>query len=405
MTHQPLTVCGSKNIYLDHNATTPVSKSVIENVPNWLEAWGNPSSIHWNGRQPKAILRESRKKISALLKASSPLELIFTSGGSEANNLALWGSVLKIQSFFPERTELITSVVEHPSVLKTMEAIAKYKNMTLHKISVNQNGEIDLDDYFGKLNEKTALVSIMSANNETGSLFPIKKMVRKAHEVGAIFHTDAVQALGKIAVDVKTWGVDMASFSAHKFYALKGCGVLYVKQGTALESQIFGGGQERGRRAGTENILAIAAFAKMSDCQEDIANYTMQMAELRDFMETQILNVIPDIEVVGGQGKRLPNTSSLIIKNVNGESLLINLDMQGVSVSTGAACSAGNPEPSPVLIAMGYSRQQAQSSLRLSIGWTTTKEEILKFVNILKEVVIHLRNLEAEEKSWKNQES
>ncbi|MCB0391232.1 MAG: cysteine desulfurase [Bdellovibrionales bacterium] len=398
MTQQPLTVCGSKNIYLDHNATTPIATSLLAMIPRWLEKWGNPSSIHWNGREPKTLLRESRKQLSEFINATSPLEVIFTSGGSEANNLALFGSYSRIKELHPQRTEIVTSGIEHPSVLKTLEHLCYQFQLKLIKIPVNRYGIIDLDDYLSHLSEKTALVSVMFANNETGTILPIKEMVNAAHEVGALFHTDAVQSLGKTKVDVKDWGVDLASFSAHKFYSLKGCGFLYIKQGTPLNALIHGGGQERGRRAGTENILAIAAMAHTSQWGALVQEKNQEIEKLRDKMEAEILKNISNVEINGLKSPRLANTSSLIIEGVSGESLLINLDIAGFSVSTGAACSAGNPEPSPVLLAMGLSRQQAQSSLRVSLGWTTTADDIDQFVKALKDIVNHLRSIEEENK-------
>ncbi|MBX7231536.1 MAG: cysteine desulfurase [Bdellovibrionales bacterium] len=390
----------NKRVYLDHNATTPPDSSVRENILAWLEQWGNPSSIHWQGRGPKSLMRDSRKKIAQGINCN-PLELVFTSGGSEANNLALKGVYLHHQEQSPcLRNHYLFSAVEHPSVKKTLEQLAQ-RGAQVESIPVNRQGQIDLDFYAKKLTEKTALVSIMYANNETGHIFPIAKMAKMAHKVGALFHCDGVQALGKALVDVRNWQVDLASFSGHKFYALKGCGMLYVRQGLNIPSLISGGGQERYRRAGTENVLAIASLGEVFNKLKDLPGAIARMEELRRHLESQMLQSIPDIEITGKAANsklgdenilpRLPNTTSAIIRGVDGETLLMNLDISGFSVSTGAACSSGNPEPSPVLLAMGLTRQEAQNSLRVSLGWSTTREQIDHFVEVLTNVVQRLR--------------
>lgn len=376
-------------IYLDHNATTPPLLSVQQHLVEWSQHWGNPSSIHWNGRGPKNILRESRGALARLLRCQ-PAELIFTSGGSESNNLVIKGIYEGRRG--KARNEYITSRVEHPSVLKSFEYIAS-QGAVVHYLDVNRDGEIDLDQYEKLLSERTALVSVMMANNETGTLFPIKKMTKKAHAIGALFHTDAVQVLGKMLLDISALEVDFATFSAHKTYALKGVGLVYAKRGPSLTSLIAGGGQERGRRAGTENVMAVAAFGYVAQLIPEILPAKLErMRELRDHMEQEILSHIPGTILTAATSKRLPNTSSLLIDGIDGESLLMNLDLEGVSVSTGAACSSGNPEPSPVLLAMGLSRQEAQRSLRVSLGWDTTAAEVEKFVEILGAIVERLRS-------------
>lgn len=379
-------------VYLDHNATTPPADFLQAKVGEWLTQWGNPSSIHWTGRGPKALLRESRRQVAAMLGCDS-LEVVFTSGGSEANNLAIKGV------FEAQRTGLTTSqrdhylfsAVEHPSVHRTMAQL-QVRGARVDLIEVNRQGELNLSQLESLLSERTALVSVMFANNETGHIFPIAKIAKMAHKVGALVHCDGVQALGKAHVDVRNWQVDLASFSGHKCYALKGCGVLYVRRNTRLESLIAGGGQERGRRAGTENLLAIAALAAMEKPMQQLTPRLEHMTTLREALEKRILARIDGIHLTGGESPRLANTSSLVIDNVDGETLLMNLDMQGFSVSTGAACSAGSPEPSPALLAMGLSRREAQSSLRLSLGWETTQTEIEAFVETLEKVVARLRS-------------
>ena len=379
-------------VYLDHNATTPLEESLKPQIIQWLDQWGNPSSIHWSGRGPKAIMREARNQVSSFLNVH-PLEIVFTGGGSEANNMAIKGIFEKLNG--GGRNHYICSAVEHPSVLKTMEYLVS-RGAIVDIVPVNRSGSLDIEKYKSLLSEKTALVSIMFANNETGHIFPVKKLARMAHEVGAIYHCDAVQALGKVPIQPLHLGVDLCSFSGHKFYALKGCGFLYIKKGIDLVSLVHGGPQERRRRAGTENVLAVASLGAMMGQPHDILNLSTQVQGLRDFLEKSIVESIPKVHVVGVEGKRLPNTLSLIIDRVDGESLLMNLDIEGFSVSTGAACSSGSPEPSQTLLAMGFRREEAQSSLRISLGWGQKKEDLVAFVKVLERIVEKLRSFEIE---------
>lgn len=385
-----------KTIYLDHNATAPLNSDLKAQIAGWLEAWGNPSSIHWAGRAPKSILREARQKIAKLLFVE-PLELIFTSGGSEANNLVLKGILDRGVITADTRDQIIISAVEHPSVYKTAEYL-RSRGFRLDTVPVNREGELDLQVLANLLSERTALVSIMLANNETGHIFPIQKISEMAHLAGALVHCDAVQGLGKIPLNLRELGVDLASISGHKFYALKGSGVLFARKGLNLTSQIHGGGQERGRRAGTENILGIASLGFMAEQGAEIVVQADRLRLLRDRLEAQVLAEISDVQITGAAGIRLSNTSSMVIKNIDGETLLMNLDVRGFAVSTGAACSAGNPEPSPTLLAMGLTRGEAQSSLRVSLGWGTQREDIDAFVETLKTVVARLRGFKHGEK-------
>lgn len=379
-----------RTVYFDHNATTPLHPGLMSLVPDWLKDWGNPSSIHWAGRGPKALLRDARSQVARLI-GCEPLELIFTSGGSEANNLAIKG-------LLPERPvggrdQILISAVEHPSVRKTAEFMIT-RGYRVEILPVNREGELDVDRFDDLLSEKTALVSVMLANNETGHLFPVARLAEQARLKGARIHCDAVQALGKIPINVKTLGVDAATFSGHKFYALKGCGALYVRKGLSLSTQIHGGGQERGRRAGTENALAIASLGYMCTQADRIFTEALRLRQLRDHLEKRILSEIADVQVTGGSGTRLPNTSNMTLKGVDGETLLMNLDVHGFAVSTGAACSSGNPEPSPVLLAMGLTRAEAQTSLRLSLGWGNSHEQVEEFVDVLKATVQRLRGFQ-----------
>jgi cysteine desulfurase len=375
--------------YLDHNATTPIHPELKAKVGDWLEAWGNPSSIHWAGRGPKSLLREARQNIATLLGVE-PLELIFTAGGSEANNLALKGVCDRAVLGCDDRNHILISAVEHPSVRKTAEFL-RTRGYRLDVVPVDRKGRLDLEVLRSLLSPRTALVSVMLANNETGHILPVAEVARLAHAVGALVHCDAVQALGKIPLRPRDLGVDLLTLSGHKFYALKGCGALYARKGLNLTSLIHGGGQERGRRAGTENLLAIASLGYMAGKQMDIAAQSERLAGLRDRMEDLIQREIHGVRVTGAEGLRLPNTSSLVLDGVDGETLLMNLDVRGFAVSTGAACSSGNPEPSPTLLAMGLSRAEAQSSLRLSLGWGTSEDDIVNFVAALKAVVERLR--------------
>ncbi len=386
--HKPSDSTHPARVYLDHNATTPLSQAIRTRWVELFDLWGNPSSIHTSARPSKQWLRETKQKIAVNL-GCSPLEIIFNSGASEGNN-----SVLK--SVWTEcgmtRPEFLISQVEHPSVIKTAEhlvtlgAIVKF-------IPVSRSGELDLDFIRTHISNKTALVSVMYANNETGSIFPIKEIAALAHSHGALMHSDCVQMLGKSNTIFSELNLDYGTFSAHKFYALKGVGFTYVKKSSPWQALIHGGGQERARRGGTENILGITTLGIMFD-QLCIADDKIQeMTRLRDLFETLTLAEISEVSVTAAENVRLSNTSNLIIGNVDGETLLMSLDLKGFSVSTGAACSSGNPEPSPVLLAMGLTRNEAQNSLRISIGWQTTEDEIRSFVKTLHAVVNKLRLL------------
>ncbi|MES3037495.1 MAG: cysteine desulfurase family protein [Bdellovibrionota bacterium] len=382
-------------LYLDHNATTPVDPEVIHVLPEWVAAWGNPSSIHQEGRGPKFLLRESRRQISSAIGANN-LEIIFNSGASEGNNTV-------IKSFWPptnpNRSEFICSAAEHPSVTKTMQWL-ETQGATVHYVPVNLEGELDIEFYLSKLSERTALVSIMYANNETGMIFPVAGLSQAAHKVGAYFHSDCVQALGKIPVNVTELGVDYATFSGHKIYALKGTGFIYVKKGSPFQNLIHGGGQERARRGGTENVPGIASAGFMAQkITSTVALQYDHLQTLRDHFEDRVLKEIPNVRINCAKVSRLPNTSSLIIDGIDGETLLMSLDLKGFAVSTGAACSSGNPEPSPVLIAMGLTRSQAQSSLRVSFGRFQNLQNADRFVDVLKEVVQRLRTISSIEES------
>ncbi|MEM7646164.1 MAG: cysteine desulfurase family protein [Pseudomonadota bacterium] len=339
-------------------------------------------------------MREARRSLAQTLNCH-PLELVFTSGGSEANNLAVQGCLKGLLRTQPQRKKVLLGSIEHPSVLKQALAIENL-GFEVITIPVDQNGNYDLEFYKQNLSEQVALCSVMLANNELGVIAPISEMVQMAHSVGAKFHSDLVQALGKFPFSLSELGVDLASFSSHKVYALKGAGLLYVKKGTPLDSLFFGGAQERYRRAGTENLMAIASFAMMADLLKP-EKFVEQVTPLRDRFEELIAESIPGLHVLCQSNQRLANTSSFMVNGVSGESLLMNLDIRGFSVGTGAACSSGNPEPSPVLLSIGLSHEQAQSSLRVSLGVHTTLEQVEDLAKNLEEVVGYLRKLSEEE--------
>jgi cysteine desulfurase len=386
----------NKRIYFDNNATTFPSARLRERWSEILEVSGNASSVHHEGRQPKTILRDARKKIAELLSCS-PLEIIFNSGASEGNS-SIFNSVF--QSLGTSKNEFIVSSVEHPSVAKAAESL-KLKGAVVHLIPAGRDGRLDLEFVKAKLSEKTALVSVMYANNETGVLHPIKEIAQMAHEAGALMHTDCVQMLGKCENDFKSLGVDYASFSAHKFYSLKGTGFCYIKSSAPWMPLIFGS-QERGRRGGTENMTGIAALNIVLDEFGDLSGRIRHMSSLRDLFESKVKERIKGVTITAQNSPRVSNTSSLVIEGVDGDTLLMSLDLKGFSVSTGAACSSGSPEPSPVLLAMGLSKAEAQSSLRISVGWTNTEAEVLLFVDTLSEVVSKLREMTENEKKSSN---
>jgi cysteine desulfurase len=320
------------------------------------------------------------------------LELIFTSGASESNNTIL-KSCFQLR---PSRTEFITTRMEHPSVLETFKAL-EILGAKVHYIEVNRKGQFNWEQFRRALSEKTNLVSVMSANNETGLILPLDQIVHESHAVGALVHTDAVQAFGKIPFDFKNLKVDYASLSGHKFYALKGVGISFVRRGSPYVPLIHGGAQERYRRAGTENVLAIHSLGIMSQHLSQVGAQYERLENLRNQFEKKLQERLQGVSITHAEAPRLPNTSSLVIEGIDGETLLMSLDLKGFSVSTGAACSSGSPEPSPVLLSIGLTRAEAQSSLRVSMGWHTSSEEMDLFLDTLIQVVHRLRSLQIKE--------
>ena len=371
-----------KKIYLDNNATTPLHPEVLEAMlPGLRENYGNPSSIHSFGRSARVQLDEAREKVACLINAHSS-EIIFTSGGTEANNLALLGVAFK-----DKEKKIITSKIEHPSVLNPCRQLEE-QGVKVHYLDVDGLGRIDMDDLESQITESTALISLQHANSETGVLQDIKRASEIARNKGILFHTDAVQSVAKIPFDLKNYPVDLLSISAHKFYGPKGVGALYLRKGTpALFSPLCGGNQEKKRRGGTENVAGIMGFGKACELATEKMSETSKLADLRDYFQNRVCELIPRTELWGDKANRLPNTLNLGFDGVAGDTLLIALDMEGVAVSTGSACSSGTGLPSPVLRAMGIPNDKINSSIRFSLGCSISKSDLDLVVGALVKAV------------------
>jgi cysteine desulfurase len=377
-------------IYLDYNATAPCDPQVIEAMlPFFHEKFGNPSSLHSLGQEAKKAIEESRKEIAQLLGAHED-EIFFVSGGTEANNLAIKGVV---SAYEKKGKHLITSVIEHHAVLNVFKTLEK-EGFTVTYLPVNREGFVDPDDFRKAITPQTILASVMHANNETGVIQPIEELGRMARERGVIFHTDAVQTVGKLPIDLERLPVDLLSASAHKFYGPKGTGFLYVRRGIRFIPQILGGPHERGKRAGTENVPLIVGMAKALEITlKEQPEENQRIQALRDFLEKGILERVPEVVVVGAQAPRLPNTSMMLVKYVEGESMLLNLDFAGICVSSGSACTSGSLEPSHVLLACGYPHEIAHGSVRWSLGKWNTLEEMKEVLAVFPDVVEKLRRI------------
>ena len=380
-------------IYLDHNATTPVDSRVADAMTRALgEVFGNPSSVHQFGQRAKAAIDDARTAVATLI-GGSPVEVVFTSGGTESDNLAIRGAAEALEP--GGRRHLVTAGIEHEAVLSTVKALAR-RGWALTLVPVDASGIVSPDRLREAVTEQTALVSIMHANNETGTIQPVAELADVAHARGALFHTDAVQAVGKISVDVRALGIDLLSLSAHKFYGPKGVGALWVRRATRLLPQMTGGHQERNRRGGTENVPGLVGMGVAAAlAREALAADGVRLAALRDRLETAILAGVPQTTVNGATASRVPNTTSISFDRVQAESLLIALDLEGVAVSTGSACSSGTLEPSQVLRAMGLSPARAQSSIRFSLGAGNTEAQIDHVAAVLPAIVAKLRSLSA----------
>ncbi len=378
-------------VYFDHNATTPVAPEVAEAVARALATYfGNASSVHYFGQQAKGLLDDARTAVAALI-GGEPSEVVFTSGGTEADNFALRGVAEALEP--TGRKHLIASSIEHEAVLNTLKALARRGwNVTL--LPVDRSGIVSPDGLDDALTDGTALVSVMHANNEIGTVQPIAELARRTHARGALFHTDAVQSVAKIPVDVRALGADLLSLSAHKFYGPKGAGALWIKRGTRLSAILTGGKHERNRRAGTENVPAIAGFGVAARlAASKLAPESVRVGALRDRLEEAVLRRVDGTTVNGAPEPRVPNTSNISFEGIEAESLLIALDLEGIAVSTGSACSSGTLEPSHVLRAMGLPTHRTQNSIRISLGAGNTDAEVDYFLERLPAVVGKLRTV------------
>ena len=380
-----------QRIYLDHNATTPLLPVVIDRMTEELrEDFGNPSSVHHFGQQAKAAIDEARTNVANLIGAD-PSEVLFTSGGTEADNIAVRGAAEALEP--TGKRHLVASAIEHEAVLNTLKVLAK-RGWRTTLLAADQTGIVSAAMLRDGLADDTALVSVMHANNEIGTIQPIAELARATHDRGALFHTDAVQSAGKIPVNVKTLGVDMLSMSAHKFYGPKGVGALWIRRGLRVLPLLTGGRQERSRRAGTENVAGIVGMGVAARIAAGkMAEEGQRLATLRDHLEAGILRAVPGTAVNGSPEARVPNTTNISFDRVEAESLLIALDLQGIAVSTGSACSSGTLEPSHVLKAMGFSAHRAQNSIRFSLGTSNTDAEIDRVIAVLPGIVDKLRSL------------
>ena len=376
-------------VYLDHNATTPLDPSVLDVVTRVLrDEFGNPSSVHHFGQRAKAVLDEARSAVGALLRGE-PSEVVFTSGGTEADNLALRGVAEALEP--TGRRHLIASAIEHEAVLVTLKALAR-RGWKTTLLPVDTTGIVSPDALREAITPDTAIVSVMHANNEIGTIQPITELAAIAHEHGALFHTDAVQSAGKIRLEVRALDVDLASISAHKFYGPKGVGALWIRRGTRLSAILTGGKHERTRRAGTENVAGIAGLGVASTLAvQKLDTEAARLRTLRDRLESTVVATIPGTAVNGARDARVPNTTNISFEGIEAESLLIALDLEGFAVSTGSACSSGTLEPSHVLRAMGFSAHRTQNSIRISLGAGNTDADIDAFVAKLPAVVLKLR--------------
>ena len=378
-------------IYFDHNATTPVDPAVAEAMAGALiEDFGNPSSVHHFGQRAKARLDDARSEVATLI-GGEPSEVVFTSGGTEADNFALRGAAEALEP--TGRRHLIASAIEHEAVLVTLKALAR-RGWSVSHLPVDATGIVRPEALEACIRDDTAIVSVMHANNEIGTIQPIAELARIAHGRGALMHTDAVQSVAKIPVDVRMLGVDLLALSAHKFNGPKGAGALWIKRGTRLTAHMTGGKHERTRRAGTENVPAIVGLGVAARlARTKLSTEPARLAALRDRLEEAVLARVPGTAINGARDPRVPNTTNISVDGVEAESLLIALDLEGIAVSTGSACSSGTLEPSHVLRAMGLPSHRTQNSIRISLGAGNTAEQIDVLLAKLPAVVDKLRSL------------
>lgn len=378
-----------KTIYLDNNATTQVAPEVLETMlPYFHEFYGNPSSMHSFGGQVASVIRQARESVAHLIGAD-PEEIIFTSCGTESDNTA----ILSALSVNPDKRHIVTTRVEHPAVKVLCEHL-KERGCVVTELPVDSEGRMDMDRYQSVLSRDTAIVSMMWANNETGVIFPVEEAARLARERGILFHTDAVQAVGKIPINMKSNSIDMLSLSGHKLHAPKGVGVLYVRKGTRFSPFLIGGHQEKGRRGGTENTAGIIALGKACDlAAKNMETENTTVKYLRDKLEESVLNTIPNSKLNGDRSMRLPNTTNISFEFVEGEGILLLLDQFGICASSGSACTSGSLQPSHVLRAMGVPFTMAHGSVRFSLSVYNTEDEIDFVIEKLPPIIARLREM------------
>lgn len=379
-----------ENVYFDNAATTKLDEKVFEEMLPYLkEKYGNASAIYKLGRESRKAVEDSREKIAKILNCK-PSEIYFTAGGSESDNTAIKGIA---HSYKNKGNHIITSKIEHPAILETCKELEK-EGFEVSYISVDENGIINLDELRKAIKPTTILITVMFANNEIGTIQPIKEIGEIAKNNNIYFHTDAVQAVGNLKIDVQNMNIDALSLSGHKFYGPKGIGALYVKTGVNFKKYIDGGHQERNKRAGTENVAGIVGMAKALEmAYETLEEHNKTIKELRDYYEKQIEERLPYIKINGDKEKRLPGNSNISFRFIEGEGLLLNLDLKGICASSGSACTSGSLDPSHVLLAIGLPHEIAHGSLRISIGKYNTKEEIDYLIENLVEIVNRLREM------------
>lgn len=375
-------------IYLDHAATTPTDPKVVEAMqPYFSEKYGNPSSIHSFGQETKSAVEAAREKVARLIGAK-PEEIVFTSGGTEADNYAIEGVAYAQES---KGKHIITSAIEHHAVTKCCEFLKK-RGFEITHLPVDKYGLVDPEAVKKAITSQTILVSIMHANNEIGTIEPIEEIAKVVKERGVTFHVDAVQTVGHVSIDVNKLGVDLLSMSAHKLYGPKGVGALYIRKGTRLTNFLYGGEQEKGRRASTENVPGIVGFGAAAElAQQEMNAENARLQPLRDKLIKGILDNIPDVVLNGHPTQRLANNVNVSVKYIEGESMLLNLDMEGIAASSGSACTSGSLDPSHVLLAIGLPHEIAHGSLRFSMGKQTTEADIDKVLEVLPKIVAKLR--------------
>ena len=386
---------GQKRIYLDHNATTPLHPEVREVMTAALEVFGNPSSLHGFGREARQLVEDARDSVASLVGAA-PEEIVFVGSGSEANNTVLSVLTCPSQQCTPGRrqgAEIVTTAIEHPCVLETSKCL-RDRGVPVRFLGVDRCGKVDLEQLEGAITDRTGLVSVMMANNEIGTVQDVKEIAAIAHGHGALFHTDAVQAVGKIPVDVRDLDVDFLTFSAHKIYGPKGVGALYVRKGVPFCPLIRGGHQEKGRRAGTENTIGILGFGKAAEMRaKEMGQETQRLLELKAVLKQGIEDRIPDISFNGHPTDCIPNTLNVSFDGVEGEAIMLYLDLEGIAVSTGSACASGSLDPSHVLLATGMPVERAHGSIRMSLGRQNTMHDVEYVIDTLPKVVEKTRRM------------